>query len=164
MCWYTCAYIEFVGRVTNGRTILIGNDVTHSTLLDSACVCSYKNLPKYRSYCVSNMAPSSADLCNLAPTSACCREAAIALCLFSSWIWCWWWWWLILCRKSRRCQLRHGWPPVCGSLRATSRNVCWTLRTSQPSWWPPHVGCSWVILRWVLSFATGLTMHVERLP
>ena len=35
----------------------VGNDVTHSTLLDRACACSYKNLPKYRSYRVSNTAP-----------------------------------------------------------------------------------------------------------
>ena len=37
----------------------VGNDVTHSTLLDGACACSYKNLPKYRSYRVSNTAPWS---------------------------------------------------------------------------------------------------------
>ena len=35
----------------------VGNDVTHSTLLDRACACSYENLPKYRSYRVSNTAP-----------------------------------------------------------------------------------------------------------
>ena len=35
----------------------IGNYVRHSTLLDRACACSYKNLPKYRSYRVSNTAP-----------------------------------------------------------------------------------------------------------
>ena len=34
----------------------VGNDVTHSPLLDRACACSYKNLPKYRSYRVSNTA------------------------------------------------------------------------------------------------------------
>ena len=47
------------GRVTNGRTIHIGNDVTHSTLLpvDRACACSYENPPKYRSYRVTNTAP-----------------------------------------------------------------------------------------------------------
>ena len=32
----------------------VGNDITHSTLLDRACACSYENLPKYRSYRVSN--------------------------------------------------------------------------------------------------------------
>ena len=32
----------------------VGNYVTPSTLLDRACACSYKNLPKYRSYRVSN--------------------------------------------------------------------------------------------------------------
>ena len=35
----------------------VGNDVTHSMLLDRAGACSYQNLPKYRSYCVSNTAP-----------------------------------------------------------------------------------------------------------
>ena len=35
----------------------VGNDVTHSTLLDRAGACSYENLPKYRSYRVSNTAP-----------------------------------------------------------------------------------------------------------
>ena len=35
----------------------VGNDVTHSTLLDRACACSYENLPIYRSYRVSNTAP-----------------------------------------------------------------------------------------------------------
>ena len=35
----------------------VGNDVTHSTLLDRACACSYKNLPRYRSCRVSNTAP-----------------------------------------------------------------------------------------------------------
>ena len=42
--------------LTVGRSY-IGNDVTHSTLLDRACACSYENLPKYRSYRVSNTAP-----------------------------------------------------------------------------------------------------------
>ena len=42
--------------LTVGRCY-VGNDVTHSTLLDRACASSYKNLPKYRSYCVSNTAP-----------------------------------------------------------------------------------------------------------
>ena len=42
--------------LTVGRSY-VGNDVTHSTLLDRACACSYKNLPKYRSYRVSNTAP-----------------------------------------------------------------------------------------------------------
>ena len=27
------------------RRSYVGNDVTHSTLLDRACACSYKNLP-----------------------------------------------------------------------------------------------------------------------
>ena len=35
----------------------VGNDVTHSTLLDGAYAFSYENLPKYRSYRVSNTAP-----------------------------------------------------------------------------------------------------------
>ena len=35
----------------------VGNDVTPSTLLDRACACSYENIPKYRSYRVSSMAP-----------------------------------------------------------------------------------------------------------
>ena len=39
--------------LTGGRSY-VGNDVTHSTLLNRACACSYKNLPKYRSYRVSN--------------------------------------------------------------------------------------------------------------
>ena len=42
--------------LTVGRSY-VGNNVTHSTLLDRACTCSYTNLPKYRSYRVSNMAP-----------------------------------------------------------------------------------------------------------
>ena len=37
----------------------VGNDVTHSTLLDRACACSHENLHKYRSYRVSNTAPRS---------------------------------------------------------------------------------------------------------
>ena len=41
------------GRVAVGRSY-IENVVTHSTLLDRACACSYENLPKYRSYLVSN--------------------------------------------------------------------------------------------------------------
>ena len=45
--------------LTAGR-FYVGNDVTHATLLDRACACSYENLPKYRSYRVSNMAPLSA--------------------------------------------------------------------------------------------------------
>ena len=36
----------------------VGNAGTHSTLLDRVCACSYGNLPKYRSYRVSNTAPS----------------------------------------------------------------------------------------------------------
>ena len=35
--------------LTVGRSY-VGNDVTHSTLLNRACACSYENLPKYRSY------------------------------------------------------------------------------------------------------------------
>ena len=42
--------------LTVGRSY-VGNDVTHSTLLDGACACSYENPPKYRSYRVSNTAP-----------------------------------------------------------------------------------------------------------
>ena len=42
--------------LTVGRSY-VGNDVTHSTLLDRACACSYENLPKYRSYRVSKTAP-----------------------------------------------------------------------------------------------------------
>ena len=41
--------------LTVGRSY-VGNDVTHSTLLDRACASSYENLPKYRSYRVSNTA------------------------------------------------------------------------------------------------------------
>ena len=44
--------------LTVGRCY-VGNDVTPSTLLDRACACSYENLPKYRSYRVSNTAPWS---------------------------------------------------------------------------------------------------------
>ena len=40
----------------------VGNDVTHSTLVDRPCACSYKNLPTYRSYRVSNTAPSTFTL------------------------------------------------------------------------------------------------------
>ena len=39
------------------RRSYVGNDVTHSTLLDRAGACSYENLPKYRSYRVSNTVP-----------------------------------------------------------------------------------------------------------
>ena len=39
--------------LTVGRSY-VGNDVTHSTLLDRACACSYENLAKYRSDRVSN--------------------------------------------------------------------------------------------------------------
>ena len=42
--------------LTVGRSY-VGNDVTRSTLLDRACACSYENLPKYRSYRVSNTDP-----------------------------------------------------------------------------------------------------------
>ena len=44
--------------LTVGRSY-VGNYVTHSMLLDRACACSYDNLPKYRSYRVSNTAPWS---------------------------------------------------------------------------------------------------------
>ena len=44
--------------LTVGRSY-VGNDVTHSTLLDRARACSYENLPKYRSYRVGNTAPCS---------------------------------------------------------------------------------------------------------
>ena len=44
--------------LTVGRSY-VGNDVTPSTLLDRACACSYENLPKYRSYRVSNTAPGT---------------------------------------------------------------------------------------------------------
>ena len=44
--------------LTIGRSY-VGNDVTHSTLLDRAGACSYENLPKYPSYRVSNTAPRS---------------------------------------------------------------------------------------------------------
>ena len=49
---------EHLGAVllTVGRSY-VGNDVTRSTLLDRAGACSYENLPKYRSYRVSNTAP-----------------------------------------------------------------------------------------------------------
>ena len=53
--------------LTVGRSYL-GNDVTHSTLLDRACACSYENLHKYRSYRVSNAAP-----CYAAGRSSACR-------------------------------------------------------------------------------------------
>ena len=51
--------------ITVGRSY-VGNDVTHSTLLDRACAiaraaCSYKNIPKYHSYHVNNTAPWSPD-------------------------------------------------------------------------------------------------------
>ena len=42
--------------LTVGRSY-VGNYVARSTLLDRACACSYKNLPKYRSYRISNTAP-----------------------------------------------------------------------------------------------------------
>ena len=40
--------------LTVGRSY-VGNDIAHSTLLDRACACSHKNLPKCRSYRVSNI-------------------------------------------------------------------------------------------------------------
>ena len=46
--------------LTVGRSY-VGNDVTRSALLDRACACSYQNLPKYRSYRVSNTAPWTAE-------------------------------------------------------------------------------------------------------
>ena len=57
----TCMHVRMhLGAVllTVGRSY-VGNDFTHSTLLDRACACSYKNLPKYRSYRVSSTAPST---------------------------------------------------------------------------------------------------------
>ena len=55
-----CIAIHIVNQgavlLTVGRSY-VGNDVTHSTLLDRACACSYENLPTYRSYRVSNTAP-----------------------------------------------------------------------------------------------------------
>ena len=70
---WTSTIVKLLWMVCNGflhwlhvvrRTVLltvgqsyVGNDVTHSTLLDRACACSYINLPKYRSYRVSNTAP-----------------------------------------------------------------------------------------------------------
>ena len=54
--------------LTVGRSY-VGNDVTHSTLLDRACACSYKNLPKYRSYRVSNTAPSTSRGLHCGPGS-----------------------------------------------------------------------------------------------
>ena len=42
----------------------VGNYVTPSTLLDRACACSYENLPKYRSYRVSNTAPRTFQFVN----------------------------------------------------------------------------------------------------
>ena len=55
------SYIVFQEAVllTVGRSY-VANDVTPSTLLDRACACSYENLPKYRSYRVSNTAPCTA--------------------------------------------------------------------------------------------------------
>ena len=50
--------------LTVGRPY-VGNDVTHSMLLDRACACSYKNLPKYRSYGVSNTAPRNPKATNV---------------------------------------------------------------------------------------------------
>ena len=50
------AMILMVGRS------YVGNDVTRSTLSDTACACSYENLPQYRSYHVSNTAPVDPDM------------------------------------------------------------------------------------------------------
>ena len=57
------------GRVGNQWAVLltvgrsyVGNDVTRSTLLDMEGACSYENLPKYRTYRVSNTAPVSGFL------------------------------------------------------------------------------------------------------
>ena len=47
--------------LTVGRSY-VGNDVTHSTLLDRACASSYENLPKYRSYRVSHTAPCTLSM------------------------------------------------------------------------------------------------------
>ena len=54
-CYYNYKVLGAV-LLTVGRSY-VGNDVTPSTLLDRACACSYKNLPKYRSYRISNTAP-----------------------------------------------------------------------------------------------------------
>ena len=48
--------------LTGGRSY-VGNDVTHSTLLDRACACSYENLPKYRSYRGGNTSPVVSHTC-----------------------------------------------------------------------------------------------------
>ena len=55
-CRIRLACLEYILCLWVGRSY-VGNDVTHSTLLDRACACSYENLPKYRSYRVSNTAP-----------------------------------------------------------------------------------------------------------
>ena len=53
--------------LTVGRSY-VGNDVTYLTLLDRAGACSYENLPKYRSYRVSNTAPwAGVDLFHAIP-------------------------------------------------------------------------------------------------
>ena len=53
--------------LTVGRSY-VGNYVTHLTLLDRAGACSYENLPKYRSYRVSNTAPwAGVDLFHAIP-------------------------------------------------------------------------------------------------
>ena len=47
--------------LTVGRSF-VGNDDTHSTLLDRACASAYENLPKYCSYRISNTAPRMLSL------------------------------------------------------------------------------------------------------
>ena len=54
--------------LTVGRSY-VGNDVTHSTLLDRAGACSYENLPKYRSYRVSNTAARARPVIDIGPES-----------------------------------------------------------------------------------------------
>ena len=56
--------VQGVVLLTVGRSY-VGNDVTHSTvlLLDRTGACSYENLPKYRSYRVSNTAPKHTTVC-----------------------------------------------------------------------------------------------------
>ena len=65
--WYVCVSIQELVQgvvlLTVGRSY-VGNDVTYSTLLDRACACSYKNLPKYRSYRVSNTAARRGTRCS----------------------------------------------------------------------------------------------------
>ena len=54
--WQRAKEAQGAVLLTVGRSY-VGNDVTHSTLVDRARACSYENLPKYRSNRVSNTAP-----------------------------------------------------------------------------------------------------------